>query len=191
MVNKFIQAIRNHWRDYLLLFGIAAVIVALDQITKVVVRNNLTFGEIWVPWRWLAPYARIVNIQNSGAAFGSFQSLGDVFAVLAVIVAGAIVYYFPQVPREDKLLRIALALQFSGAIGNLIDRINQGWVTDFVSLGPFPVFNVADLCITTGVILLILSIWLKERNKPAVSSQAAETSAETGADPRPKEPMGE
>ena len=54
MANKFIQAIRNHWRDYLLLFGIAAVIVVLDQITKVVVRNNLTFGEIWVPWRWLA-----------------------------------------------------------------------------------------------------------------------------------------
>jgi signal peptidase II len=191
MANKFTQTIRNHWRDYLLLFGIAAVIVVLDQITKVVVRNNLTFGEIWVPWHWLAPYARIVNIQNSGAAFGSFQNLGDVFAILAVIVAGAIVYYFPQVPREDKLLRIALALQFSGAIGNLIDRIHQGWVTDFVSLGPFPVFNVADLCITTGVILLILSIWLKERNKPAVSSQTSETSSETGVDPCPKEPMGE
>jgi signal peptidase II len=182
MTNKIIQTIRNHWRDYLFLFSIAGVIVVLDQITKMAVRNNLTFGEIWVPWHWLAPYARIVNIPNTGAAFGSFQNLGDVFAILAVIVAGAIVYYFPQIPREDKLLRLALVLQFGGAIGNLIDRINHGWVTDFVSLGPFPVFNVADLCITTGVILLILSIWLKERNKPA-ASQTPEDSSEAGANP--------
>ena len=130
---------------------------------------NLALGEWWSPWEWLEPYFRIVNWKNTGAAFGILPSLGDFIAILAVVVAIAIVYYFPRVPREDWTLRLAMGLTFGGALGNLIDRLTIGWVTDYMSIWRFPVFNVADLCITLGVIVLLLGVWSQERNKDAES----------------------
>jgi len=153
------------FRHYLFLFSISGALIALDQWTKYLVRNSLEFGEMWTPWYWLSPYARIVHWQNSGAAFGMFQSGGQIFAVLAVIVSIMIIYYFPQVPRSDTVLRFAMTLQLAGAVGNLIDRIHQGYVTDFISIGTFPVFNVADSSITTGVGVLLLAIWIAEQQE--------------------------
>jgi signal peptidase II len=155
----------KYLRDYLFLFLIAGIILLIDQISKTIVRANLALTETWVPWEWLDPYARIVHWKNTGAAFGMLQGFGDVFTILAIIVSVAILYYFPQVPRDDWLLRLAMALQFGGAIGNLYDRVTIGWVTDFISIWIIPVFNVADLCITTGVVLLLVSVWLKERDQ--------------------------
>ena len=159
----------NYLRDYLILFGIGGTIIILDQITKVLVRRNLALGEWWSPWEWLEPYFRIVNWKNTGAAFGILPSLGDFIAILAVVVAIAIVYYFPRVPREDWTLRLAMGLTFGGALGNLIDRLTIGWVTDYMSIWRFPVFNVADLCITLGVLVLLLGVWSQERSKDAES----------------------
>jgi signal peptidase II len=159
----------NYLRDYLTLFGIGGAIIILDQTTKVLVRRNLALGEWWSPTEWLEPYLRIVNWKNTGAAFGILPSLGDFIAILAVVVAVAIVYYFPRVPRDDWTLRLAMGLEFGGAIGNLFDRLTIGWVTDFVSIWRFPVFNVADLCITLGVIVLLLGVWSQERNKDSSS----------------------
>jgi signal peptidase II len=126
----------------------------------------------------LEPYARIVHWKNTGAAFGIFQGFGDVFTVLAFVVAGAILYYFPQVPREDWVLRLAMGLQFSGAVGNLIDRLTIGWVTDFVSVGRFPVFNVADACISIGTAILVLGVWIKDRQQKASLEAASEPISE-------------
>jgi len=150
------------------------LIIALDQWTKFLVRSNLDLQESWSPWKWLAPYARIVNWKNTGAAFGMFQDLNPVFAVLAVVVTLAILYYFPRVAKEDWPLRIALSMQMGGAIGNLIDRLTQGFVTDFVSIGRFAVFNVADSCISVGVAVLVVGIWLRDRQIPAEAVPAAE-----------------
>ena len=156
---------RSYLRDYFILFGIGGIIIILDQFTKELVRRNLALGEWWSPWEWLEPYVRIVNWKNTGAAFGILPNLGDFIAILAVVVAIAIVYYFPRVPREDWTLRLAMGLTFGGAIGNLIDRLTIGWVTDYMSIWRFPVFNVADFCITMGVIVLLLGVWSQERNK--------------------------
>ncbi len=150
-------------KKYLFLFGIAGLIIVLDQITKAIVRSNLSFTDMWSPWEWLVPYARVVHWRNTGAAFGIFQSGGTIFAVLAVIVAGIIIFYYPQVPHEDKVARIALAMQLGGALGNLSDRLTIGYVTDFLSFGNFPVFNVADMSITCGVAVLLLGMWVSER----------------------------
>lgn len=95
------------------------------------------------------------------------QGFGDIFTILAILVAGAIIYYFPKVPREDWPLRLAMSLQLGGALGNLIDRLTQGYVIDFISVGNFPVFNVADSSIFMGVVILILSMWIKERSLKA------------------------
>lgn len=159
----------KYLRDYLTLFGIAGTIIILDQATKSWVRANLALQEMWSPWEWLEPYARIVHWKNTGAAFGILQGLGDIFLILAIAVAIGIVYYFPQVPRKDWPMRLAMGLTFGGAIGNLIDRLTVGWVTDWLSIWRFPVFNVADFCITMGVIVLLLGVWYQERQQPAAS----------------------
>jgi len=147
------------------LFVISAVIVILDQITKQLVRTNLPIGASWMPWEWLTPYARIIHWSNTGVAFGMFQGNNVFFAILASIVAIAIVYYYPSIPEEDKVLRFAMSMQLGGAVGNLIDRIFVGQVTDFVSVGNFAVFNVADSCITMGVGVLLLGVYLEEKRE--------------------------
>lgn len=183
---------RYFWQDYLTLFLISGAIIALDQITKALVRSNLALSQMWVPWDCLAHYARIVHWQNTGVAFGLLQGFGDVFAVLAFLVSFAILYYFPRVPREDWLLRLALCLQFAGAIGNLIDRLTIGYVLDFISIGPFPVFNFADLSITIGVVLLLISVWLKERaEKQASLAGDSEAPSESAPPARPAPPTEE
>jgi signal peptidase II len=164
--------LKNHLRDYAYLLTIAGIVIVIDQFTKSLVRTHLAFQEIWSPWRWLIPFARIVHWKNSGAAFGMLQGLGDIFTILAILVAVAIVYYFPQVSKEDWPLRLAMGLQLGGAVGNLIDRITSGYVTDFISIGTFPVFNVADASISIGVAILILGMWVKEREHPPAETDA-------------------
>ncbi len=163
-------------KSYLFLFTLVGAIIAFDQWTKYLVRLYIPFGGQWAPWDWLLPYARLVHWQNTGAAFGMFQRFGDVFKVLAMVVSAVIVYYFPRVPEEDWWLRLALAMQCGGALGNLVDRFTQGYVTDFVSVGNFAVFNVADSSISVGVAILLVGVWFKERAQAravAASSQAA------------------
>jgi signal peptidase II len=155
-LNKYLKA-------YRFLLPISISLVALDQWTKYLVRTNLSVTEIWMPVEWLAPYVRIVNWHNTGAAFGIFQGLNGVFMVLAFVIIGLIMLYFPSIPESDYFFRLALSLQMAGAIGNLTDRIMRGFVTDFISIGRFPVFNVADSCITMGVVVLLLGMWIEER----------------------------
>lgn len=182
----------NYLRDYLTLFGIGGTIIIIDQATKILVRRNLAIGEWWSPWGWLEPYARIVNWKNTGAAFGILPNFGDFITVLAIVVAIAIVYYFPRVPREDWTLRLAMGLEFGGAVGNLFDRLTIGWVTDFVSIWRFPVFNVADLCITLGVIVLLLGVWSQEKKKEDPASETdVDVSSSADSDQFPEEKVGE
>ncbi len=153
----------NFLKKYSLLFGIGLIVVILDQWTKSLVRTYLPFGSVWSPWDWLMPYARVVHWNNTGAAFGMFQGFAFIFTILAVLVAIAIVYYFPRVSPEDWPLRIAMGLQLGGAMGNLIDRLaHSGQVTDFISVGSFAVFNIADASITVGVVVLLIGIWTKD-----------------------------
>lgn len=155
------NAVRNYWG----IITIAAAIVLLDQWTKWLVRSNIPAGESWLPdlLLWLSPYARIVHWYNRGAAFGMFQQGNMVFTVLAFIVIAAILYYYPQISKADWPLRLAMSMQLGGAVGNLIDRIRIGHVTDFISIGNFPVFNIADSSITVGCVVLLLGIWWQER----------------------------
>jgi signal peptidase II len=173
-------------KDYGFLFGVAGIVIVFDQWTKSLVRNNLQYGEIWTPWAWLENYARIVHWSNTGAAFGMFQHLGDVFRILAFVVSLAIIYYFPRVPRQDWPIRLAMALQLGGAVGNLIDRLVIGSVTDFISVGNFAIFNVADAAISVGVGVLLLGMWFKDRRDQAEKEQL-EAQEQAVLDPEPPE----
>jgi signal peptidase II len=159
--------------NYLWLFLIAGIIIAADQATKYWVRANVLSGTVYLPDFWLTPYARIVNWHNTGAAFGIFQNMNTFFMIFSFIVSGLIIYYYPQVPSKEWIIRVAMWLLLAGAVGNLIDRIHQGYVTDFISLGPLPVFNIADLSISTGVVVLFFGMWIQERARSAAQQQAA------------------
>lgn len=150
-------------RSYAFLLLVSGTIIALDQWTKWIVRNNLAIGETWSPFPWLTPYARIIHWNNTGAAFGLFPDGGKIFMVVAVLVTIAILYYFPQIPADKLAYKLALSMQLGGALGNLIDRVIQGPVTDFVSIGRFAVFNVADSSISIGTAVLVLVMWIDER----------------------------
>ena len=170
----------NHYlRDYLILILPAAAIDALDQWTKWLVRTNIPFDSAWLPHSlmWLSPYARIVNWSNSGAAFGSFQNGNPVFTVLAIIVIILIFYYFPRINASDWTLRVALVLQLAGASGNLVDRLFRAKVTDFISVGTFPVFNIANSSITIGVIVLLLGVWWNERAEKKAAAQKTDSNS--------------
>ncbi|GAB4480260.1 MAG: signal peptidase II [Anaerolineales bacterium] len=168
--------------DYLYLVAIAASVILFDQWTKEMVRNNLQVGEVWSPWDALTPYVRIVHWKNSGAAFGILQGFGGIFMVLAIVVALMIIVYFPQVPRRDWSLRLALGLQLGGAVGNLIDRLIQGYVTDFISVGTFPVFNVADSSISIGVAVLAIGVWIQDWRNKEKSPQPTEEPPDSGGE---------
>jgi signal peptidase II len=165
--------LKRYIKDYVLLFSIAGLVLFFDQWTKNLVRNNLALGESWMPWEWLAPYARIVHWHNTGAAFGLGQSLSWLFAGLAFVVVGAIIYYYPQVDQSNWLIRLALGMQMGGALGNLIDRLLQDMrVTDFVSVGTFAVWNIADASIFVGTIVLIAGVWIDDRKQRQAELQA-------------------
>jgi signal peptidase II len=146
-----------------LVYILAGVIVLADQYTKHLVRTNLAVNESWNPWPWLAPYARLLHIQNTGAAFGLFKNAGLFFTAVAVIVSLVIIVYAGRLPPGNWWMRMALGMQLGGALGNLVDRLAFGPVTDFISLGSFAIFNVADASISLGVALLALLMLFEAR----------------------------
>lgn len=158
---------KNFLKKTYWLLIVGAVIVLVDQVTKWLVVTNIPYGEAWSPWPWLAEYARIVHWSNTGVAFGMLQGMNPVFIGVAIIVSGAIIFYYSKIDQKDWLLKLALMLELGGAVGNLVDRIRYGFVIDFVSVGNFAVFNVADSCITVGVVVLLIGVWMQDRREKA------------------------
>ncbi|MBN2556080.1 MAG: signal peptidase II [Anaerolineales bacterium] len=163
------------FRSYLLLIGIAGLVIALDQWTKAIVRSNLAVGETWMPLESLASFVRVVHWHNTGAAFGIFPGASIIFTIIAFAVAVGIILFYPTIAGEGLVMRISVALMLGGALGNLVSRLLVGSVTDFISVGSFPVFNVADSCITVGTGILIAAMWVEERQHPKKEPDLAET----------------
>ena len=142
----------------LLFLGLAVLVVVSDQITKRLAEDHLR-DQRSVPV--VDDILRLTYVQNRGAAFGLLQDQTTFFVLVGVLVIGVIAASYRYLPRSGFLLHLALGLQLGGAIGNLIDRVRQGYVVDFVDFGYranwWPVFNVADSAIVVGVALLALN----------------------------------
>src|SRR5664279_5650288 len=132
---------KNLRAQYFWLFLCSGLILVIDQVTKYLVRSHLAPGAVWSPWNWLLPYARVLRTQNSGMAFSMLSGFGWVFMIFAVVVAVGIVYYYPRIGSQSWIIRTGMILLLGGAVGNLIDRLLIGQVTDFISVGTFAVFN--------------------------------------------------
>lgn len=158
-------------REGWILFIIAGIVILLDQASKNLVESMLPLYTYYAPIPELENILRITHTSNTGVAFGLFQNGNTIFAIFAVIVTIAIIIYNSRLEAGHKLLRLALGLQVGGAIGNLVDRIRQGYVTDFVDIGPWPVWNVADLAIVSGTILLVLIMFHEERQEKRLAAE--------------------
>ncbi|HEX7364171.1 MAG TPA: signal peptidase II [Dehalococcoidia bacterium] len=147
------------WRGALFLL-IAACVIALDQITKLWVRSNLNLYET-IP---VCGRITLTNIRNTGSAFGLFVNQAFLLTLIAVVGVVAILLFYRYFSKSNMLGISGLSLVLGGAVGNLIDRLRFGYVTDFIDVrlwGEFhwPTFNVADSAITVGSIVLIVFIF--------------------------------
>ena len=161
----------THWlqRAWLVLL-VAGIIITLDQLTKEWVRDNIPKFSSMIPIPALGGYFVFEHVDNYGAAFGILQNQGSLFIVIAVVVAIAILVYVRYLPIDQTFVRFLLGLQLGGAVGNLLDRINQGFVTDFVKMGIpgvyyWPNYNIADSSIVIGVIALGIYIIMDDIRK--------------------------
>ena len=131
-------------------YGIAVAVILFDQVTKSLVRANLDMGQSFP----VEGFFRITHIANSGAAFGLFSNQGIFLSLTAAIGIIALLVYHRAPYFSGFIPKLSLGLQLGGAMGNLVDRLRLGSVTDFVDLRIWPVFNLADTAIVLGVILL-------------------------------------
>jgi signal peptidase II len=134
--------------------GLAAVVLGLDQLTKHLVRTDIPVGD----QHKFLPFINLVHVRNTGVAFSLFAGGGTVVLVLTLIALAALVSYLVWRP-ERPYLWVPTGMLIGGAIGNLIDRLVHGAVTDFIKFPLWPAFNVADISITLGVFALL---WVLE-----------------------------
>src|SRR5437879_2892743 len=116
----------------LLVAGVAGVVFVVDRVTKAWVSENIPLGTARPI---IGDYVRIVHAQNTGAAFGLLPERTTLLSVLSVVAVLAIVYYYRQIASNSALVSATLGMQLGGAFGNLLDRITQGYVVDFVGVG--------------------------------------------------------
>ena len=146
---------------------IVFVTLGLDQWTKWAIVKSIKLNETV---EMINHFFYLTYVQNTGAGFSMFAHAGmGFFAVLTLIALVAMVYMFFK--TNDSRYQICLSLVFSGAIGNFIDRMSLGYVRDFFSFYifgyPFPVFNVADICITVGIALILISMFIDDKKEQA------------------------
>ncbi|HMI32045.1 MAG TPA: signal peptidase II [Candidatus Limnocylindrales bacterium] len=133
----------------------AAVVLALDQVTKVLASSRLIAGD---PVPVLGQVVRLTLVHNTGAAFGLFPGSRLPFILISVLAIVVVLYLFARDAYRSFMNRVLLGCILGGALGNLVDRVRWGRVVDFIDVGfgalRWPVFNVADSAVTLGVILL-------------------------------------
>ncbi|MDH7488185.1 MAG: signal peptidase II [Anaerolineae bacterium] len=132
---------------------VSALVFAADQGSKVVLRAALPEGAIWMPFPGAAWLSLRVGT-NTGAAFGLFQGAGAVFVWVAMVALVGIAWLYVRQPRMAVPVAAGLGLIAGGAAGNLLDRLLLGGAIDFVHVGPLPAFNLADVCIVLGAVVL-------------------------------------
>lgn len=175
----------SHTLRRLLFLAAATAVVALDQLTKAIVRGSLERGESWPSGDWPV---HIRYVTNTGAAFGFLQDQ-TVFLVMMTFVGLAALYiYYRYPPFDHPVTGIAIGMMLGGAVGNLVDRVRLGRVTDFIDFPMFPAFNVADSSITIGITILILGYVFLAPPTPPKHALSAPPGAVEG--PVLSEPLG-
>ena len=164
-----------------ILFIVAVFAFSADQLLKWWVEATMPLYTSIYPVPFLETYFGLTHITNTGAAFSLLQNAGGLFIIIAAVVCGFILYYAPQLPVGNRLMRVALGLQMGGALGNVFDRLRLGYVTDMLHLQipeigfDWPVSNLADVFIVTGVGLLIVKSLIRFRQSSSSDAIRVDT----------------
>jgi signal peptidase II len=129
---------------------VLAVVLVADQVSKAIVRSDIAIGDV----HKFLPGINLVDVRNTGVAFSLFAGGGALVLACTLIALGLLLGYFAMRP-DRPLLWLPAGMLTGGAIGNLVDRVAHGGVTDFIKLPFWPAFNVADMSITFGVLALL------------------------------------
>ncbi len=138
-----------------------ALSFGLDQLTKAIVIENLRRGESWPE----EGFFRFTHAWNTGTAFSLFQDQSTILTFVSFGAVIALYFVYRSVESPTIWVRMAFGLLLGGAFGNLIDRIRLGHVTDFLDVGPWPIFNIADSSIVVGIFVLFLFFWTNPDDK--------------------------
>ena len=157
-------------RAWLRAGAVCAAVIAVDQVAKALVEHNITLGE---EVDLLGPL-KLTLSHNAGVAFGLAGGAGVPLVLIVLAALGLVGYLFSRDPTRPGMW-VAAGLLAGGAIGNLIDRIRADAVTDFIDLPSWPPFNLADMAVSAGVILLV---WIYVRDAEAEGHKEAETKPE-------------
>ena len=152
--------------QWAILLVVAGMAVFADQLTKQVVGRTLALGE---SVDIIGPFT-VHHVQNSGIAFGLFGSRTEIVIAVTAIAVGAMLVFFARSGRRHPVLPVALGLVLGGSVANLVDRVRLGHVTDFLDLGFWPAFNLADSFICVGVALLVYALFAAERTPPRLTA---------------------
>jgi signal peptidase II len=145
---------------------LGALTLALDRASKAWVLDTLGPEPYSAAIPLLGSSLRLIYVRNTGVAFSLFQGVPQLFIPLTLLIcAGALYAYHAWLPNHTLPVQLSLGLVLGGALGNLADRVRYGYVVDFIQVGRFPVFNVADSAITVGAVLLGLALLLDERQQ--------------------------
>lgn len=154
------QAPRTPIYKDLILIQLAVLVFLADQFSKLLVREFLVFRESFPDTGFL----RITHTFNTGSAFGLFQDQNTPLILVSIIGITILLFIYHSQRLPTGLLRLSLGLQIGGAVGNLLDRFRLGHVTDWVDVGPWPVFNIADVCIVSGLAILACLFIITEQS---------------------------
>ena len=155
------------YRDFILI-QLAVLVFFLDQFSKYLVREFLYLHESFPAYGFF----RITHTFNTGSIFGIFQGQNTLFILVSFVGIAVLILLYHSQRFPVGLLRLSLGLQLGGAFGNLLDRVRLGHVTDWADIGPWPVFNVADACIVTGLVLLAWMFIVAERAQSGRSTES-------------------
>jgi signal peptidase II len=143
------------------MLSVAVAAVVADQVTKRLIEHQLALDES----RQVLPFLSITHVRNTGIAFGIFPGRLGIVSVLTLVAVAWMLLHFARSGARHVLLPVALGLLVGGSVSNLIDRVRDGRVTDFIHVSHWPTFNLADSFIVIGVVLLLLSLSRLERSE--------------------------
>lgn len=148
-------------RRWVIPLVVSLVILVLDQITKHWILYELGPDPGFKHHALIGNWFRLVYSQNTGIAFNFFPDMSPIFILTSVLISAGVIYmYVTQLPNQAAPIQWSIGLILGGAMGNTVDRILHGYVVDFIQVGWWPVFNVADSAITTGAVVLALYLTL-------------------------------
>lgn len=175
----------------LALAATAALVLAADQASKNWAIANARPNEPMMLAPWIDPLINVIYVTNTGTTFGLFQGSNNIFTVIAIVVILAILVFVRRLSGREVAMHLVLGVMLGGALGNLVDRFRFTHVIDFLHfnfwpLKDFPIWNIADLSIVSGVVLLALLTLIEDRRmmrtQPAGAAAGAPVQAPAPAD---------